>query len=274
MRYTYSVQVSEFEIINREQIGSDYFVIHGKLNPEPSTQPFPGQFCQIKCDNIDHSQILWRPYSWLTIENGIYCMLVQRVGQGSRAFCERPLGSKQPIITHLGNHFDTNYAESERQYNVVLIAGGVGLAPMIMLSRYLKSHYTNVKYTFIFGGRNKEAVFPNWIKQLESEVIFCTEDGSVGRKGFVTHELEAQMLNQNFDALYTCGPNAMMAAIAKLVNNQIPFCQASMEARMACAIGVCYGCAIPYEIPTNMKTVCKEGPVFDLKKICWDLIID
>ncbi len=274
MRYTYSVQITEFEIIKREQLGSDYFMIYGKLNPEPTIQPLPGQFCQIKCDSTDQSQILWRPFSWLTIENGIYSMLVQRVGKGSSAICDRPIGSKQPIITHLGKCFDTNFTDSNQQYNVALVAGGVGLAPMIMLSRYLKQNYSNVKYSFIFGGRNCEAVFPKWISQLESDVIFCTEDGSVGRKGFVTHELEAQMQTQKFDALYTCGPIAMMAAIAKLVENQISFCQASMEARMACAIGVCYGCAIPYESPTNMKTVCKEGPVFDLNKICWDLIID
>ena len=199
-------------------------------------------------------------------------MLVQRVGAGSKAICNQPFGSKQPIITHLGRPFEFPFKDQSKEYKVALVAGGVGLAPMLMVSNYIRKNYPNVGYSFIFGGRDRPAVFPDWLNKYESNVAYCTEDGSFGRQGFVTLELAAQLEHTEFDAVYTCGPNAMMSAVSRLVHGKVEFAQASLEARMACGIGVCYGCAIPYTNSTNMKTVCKDGPVFNLFDVCWDLV--
>ena len=119
-------------------------------------------------------------------------------------------------------------------------------------------------WTFLLGGRSKADLLERELFEKFGRVCVTTEDGSLGEQGFVTNH---SVLNERFDHIYTCGPTPMMKAVARYANDKGISCEASLENLMACGLGACL-CCVEKTTEGNL-CVCKEGPVFDVKRLLW-----
>ena len=222
----------------------------------------PGQFLQLllpSCKGAD----LRRPYSIHDFDSktGTVSLLVQLVGKGSRAVAELKAGDVVNALMPLGNGFDL-----EKPFNnALLVAGGVGMAPMYMLGRELKAQGRN--FTFLFGARGeKQLLRLDVFRQLASTAV-STQDGSIGEMGLVTEN--SILKTAGFDSIFCCGPTPMMKAVAQYASqNNLP-CQVSLEHHMACGMGACLCCV--EDTVEGHVCVCKEGPVFDIRKLKWQI---
>lgn len=138
------------------------------------------------------------------------------------------------------------------------------MAPFILLGRKLKQQ--GVDITFLLGARTKEEVLLTEEFEKLGKVLVTTEDGTMGETGLVTqHSVFTGDLT--FNKIYTCGPNPMMKAVARLAEEKGVPCEASLENMMACGFGACL-CCVTETIHGN-KRVCTEGPVFNTKELVW-----
>ncbi|MBN1169702.1 dihydroorotate dehydrogenase electron transfer subunit [Candidatus Micrarchaeota archaeon] len=136
---------------------------------------------------------------------------------------------------------------------ILCIGGGYGVVPMYFLAR--KAKEAGVNAIAVIGAKSENDIV--WEKQLFvvcERVHITTDDGSKGKKGTVM--IEVNELVEDVDAVYACGPEKMMAAVAKLCREKKKFCEVSIERIMKCGVGICGSCAI------NGKLCCMDGPVF------------
>lgn len=218
----------------------------------------PGQFVQVKTP--DNATFLRRPISICNVDfssNQLW-ILVRDAGNGSRAIMNSPVNSKLNIILPLGNGF----AVDKSGTSPILIGGGVGVAPLLMLGAELKER--GIQPTFLIGARNKEAILLEKELSAYGPVFVSTDDGSYGSIGLVTQN---PVLDNNFSSIYCCGPLPMMKAVAKIASAKSLFCEVSLENVMGCGIGACL-CCVEKTTEGNL-CVCKEGPVFNINKLLW-----
>jgi len=146
---------------------------------------------------------------------------------------------------------------------VLLIGGGVGVAPLLMLGSQLKEK--NIPVTFLLGARSAADLLEIDLFSQYGEVYTTTEDGSAGEKGYVTQH---SILNTTvFDRIYTCGPKLMMQAVADYAKKHGIDCEVSLENTMACGIGACLCCV--EDTREGHVCVCKDGPVFNTNVLKW-----
>ncbi len=204
-----------------------------------------------------------RPFSIFRAKKAIE-ILYDVVGQGTKILSKKSKGSFVDCIGPLGASFCMPPKGIKK---VVMIAGGVGVAPFLALSDSLK----NKKYEMIllYGGRNKDYVFNlKEFKKNGCRVYISTDDGSVGMKGRVSNLFPKVKGKSDETFIYTCGPKLMMKAVQSFAEKQNILGQASLEEVMACGIGTCLGCAT--KTKSGYKTVCKDGPVFNIEEIVFD----
>jgi len=146
----------------------------------------------------------------------------------------------------------------------LIIGGGSGIAPFILLGKELQKRNNSI--SFLLGARSKKDIFLVDEFKKYGKVYITTEDGSLGEKGLVTqHSLFKNP--KVFSQIYTCGPDPMMKAVASIAQkNQIP-CEASLENTMACGFGACLCCVVA--TTEGNRCVCTEGPVFNVKDLRW-----
>jgi dihydroorotate dehydrogenase electron transfer subunit len=220
----------------------------------------PGQFAQIRIDGSP-TTYLRRPISinFVDVERNEIWILVQMVGDGTRTLAKAQVGSKINMILPLGNSFGMP-AQNER---VLLIGGGVGIAPMLMLGKKLQEN--NIPVTFLLGARSTADLLELDHFAKYGKVYTTTEDGSQGEKGYVTQH---SLLDTDvFDRIYTCGPKPMMLAVAKYAKEHEIECEVSLENTMACGIGACLCCV--EDTREGHVCVCKDGPVFNTNVLKW-----
>lgn len=220
----------------------------------------PGNFAEIKVPDAP-DVFLRRPISILDVDHNAKTIsfYIKAIGKGTQKLGTLAVGSIINIVYPLGNSFSIR-----RKKRILIVGGGSGIAPFIMLASRLKKENTEV--TFLLGARSKGDVFLTDEFNKYGDVLVTTEDGSLGEKGLVTqHSIFSDSFN--FDHIYTCGPDPMMKAIAKIANEKDISCEASLENMMACGIGVCLCCVTP-TIHGN-QCVCTEGPVFNTKDLQW-----
>ena len=123
------------------------------------------------------------------------------------------------------------------------------------------------KQTFLLGARSKNDLLQ--LEQFEAlgDVYTTTEDGSMGEKGYVT--MHSVLKAQKFDMIYNCGPKPMMMAVAKYAKAEGIECEVSLENTMSCGVGACLCCV--EKTDEGHVCVCKEGPVFNIKKLLWQI---
>ena len=243
---------------------SDRHVLMKLTHDELLPEMLPGQFVEVRIDQTP-SVFLRRPISICFVDrtaNELW-LLVATIGDGTRW-----LGSLQPgdtvnCVLPLGNGFEKPSGKTAGS-KLLLIGGGVGVAPLLYMGAMLKDQDREV--TFLLGGRSaKDVLLLDEFKKY-GRVCVTTEDGTLGEKGFVTNH---SVLSDDFDKIYTCGPTPMMKAVARYANEKGIDCEASLENMMACGLGACL-CCVEKTTEGNL-CVCKEGPVFNIKRLLWQI---
>lgn len=222
----------------------------------------PGQFVQISIDD-SKTTFLRRPISinYVDRNNNSMWLLVRKAGEGTSHLTTMPIGSVINIILPLGNSFSIPENQSDR---ILLIGGGVGVAPMLYWGSYLKEHGYNPE--FLLGARSAKDILELEYFQNIGTVHISTEDGSLGEKGLVTSH---SILKDRISMIYCCGPAPMMKAVAKVANTIGAGCEVSLENMMACGLGACL-CCVENTVKGNV-CVCTEGPVFNINQLTWQI---
>lgn len=253
--------ISDFVIESIEQLHANYGLL--KLKPIAGKLPeiLPGQFCQVEVKNSKNTY-LRRPISvnYVDYEKNLLWLLVRRAGNGTNALVDMRQGEVVNIVYPMGNGFTIPSDKSKR---LLLIGGGVGVAPLLYFGEILKQ--AGMEVNFLLGARSKNDLLELEDFQMRGNVYLSTEDGSEGEKGFVTTH---SVLKEKWDMISCCGPMPMMKAVAKYaVENGID-CEVSLENVMACGVGACLCCVEDTHDHGNV-CVCKEGPVFNIKRLKW-----
>ena len=243
----------------------------------------PGQFLMLRCADAASPQdgsaggsslvgdpLLPRAMSYHRIRQGDrgaeFAILYDVVGRGTAWLAQRQAGDEVFAWGPLGR----GYSMRNLGQNLLLIGGGIGIAPLLWLADEAVEQAKSV--VLIDGARDARGVFPAELVPPEVEVAVTTQDGSVGRKGLVT-----DVFPDYFgwaDQVFTCGPNPMFAALAELLTShegsqrtrRRKSVQALLESPMGCGTGICYGCAV-FDRRGDPRLVCKEGPRFELREM-------
>ena len=245
------------KIIRQECIGTDIYSMWLDAG-EIGKNAVPGQFVSLYSRN--GSKLLPRPISLCEInkEEG-KLRLVYRVtgkGTGTEEFSRLHAGVPVETLGPLGNGFPLDRMEEGKK--AFLIGGGIGIPPMLELSRELKG-----EKQIILGYRDE--LFLNEELAKNGTVYLATEDGSAGTKGNVLDAICAEGLSA--DVIYACGPTPMLRALKAYAEEKGIECWLSLEERMACGVGACLGCVckskeVDSHSHVHNKRVCKDGPVF------------
>ena len=227
---------------------------------QPLPEMLPGQFVEVRVDGSP-ATFLRRPISIHFVDkarNELWLM-VAMIGDGTRQMGRLQAGDTLNCVLPLGNAFTMPAAKDEK---VLLVGGGVGVAPMLYLGSAL--HAQGIQPTFLLGGRTAQDLLELDLFNRYGRVCVTTEDGSLGEKGFVTNH---SVLNEHFDRICTCGPTPMMKAVAHYAKKHDITCEVSLENLMACGLGACL-CCVEKTTEGNL-CVCKEGPVFNIHRLLW-----
>ncbi len=233
------------------QINASYFELWF-ASREMVQQLAPGQFFEIMRPESDRLRI---PISCYDVEGDEIGLMIKIIGDGTLDLSTLCEGDMLDVMGPLGNRFT-----KPQEAKILLVSGGIGYPPMYSLKKALTAG-NEIKW--LHGGRCKDDAFP-------CDAIY-TDDGSAGQKGFVTIGVEDELAGGGYDWLYCCGPEPLLKRCAELAKQYGVRCELSLEAYMACGIGVCYGCAVAIREGDEVvyKTVCKDGPVFDSEVVVW-----
>jgi dihydroorotate dehydrogenase electron transfer subunit len=254
--------------------------------PEICMTARPGQFVNIKLTEMK-DPLLRRPFSIHRVSRERMEILFRVAGQGTRFLTTISENASLDLLGPLGRGFIMT-----DQSTVVLIAGGVGIAPLFWLAEVLVRN--GKRAIVLMGAENKRLVFyERECRRLDAEVLVSTDDGSHGFRGSVT-ELLVSLLDEGKIPLetgyYACGPNPMLRTLASIAGSRRLSCQISIEEKMACGIGACLSCVCKVkpdvviarrglegshiqtspDLPYGYALACADGPVFDIDEIAWD----
>ena len=256
------------KVIYNKRVKQDYFHCILKA-PQITRQALPGQFITIKFNDNEHA-FLRRPFSIHKITGSNLAILYQVIGPATKIFSRIKAGEHLDIIGPLGNGFSpvlrTPYS--------VLVAGGMGVAPLIFLAEKLvrsqSRKVTKSQALVLVGAKTRNQILcEKEFKRLGFDVKIATDDGSRGFKGKVTALLE-DLLRTRYTVhgtIYACGPRPMLKEISRIALYNNISAQISLEEHMACGIGACLGCVV--KTKDGFRRVCKDGPVFEAKEIIW-----
>ena len=219
----------------------------------------PGQFIHIRTqDGLE--PFFRRPFSIYRAKEYIE-ILYEVVGPGTGLLASKQKGDNIDVLGPVGTPFSLPPKGTK---NVVMIAGGIGVAPFLFLSDVLKKQ--KCALTLLYGGRTGGHVYNmREFKDDGCKVYTATDDGSVGVKGHVSKLFSKIDPDPKTTFIYTCGPNLMMASVQAFARKHKLQGEAACEEVMACALGACLGCSI--QTTKGFKTVCCDGPAFNLQEI-------
>ena len=253
--------VLDLKVVSVERIHEHYVLL--KLTYiQPLPEMLPGQFVEVRVDGTSHT-FLRRPISinYVDRDRNELWLLVATVGDGTRRMAEMQPGELLNCVLPLGNGF-TPAKSGEK---ILLVGGGVGVAPLLYMGAEMQK--AGIEPTFLLGARSAKDLLMLPLFKRYGRVFMTTEDGSEGEKGFVTNHSLLQQ--EHFDRISTCGPTPMMKAVARYARQAGIDCEVSLENLMACGVGACL-CCVEKTTEGNL-CVCKEGPVFNVNRLLWQL---
>jgi len=265
-------------VVDHHEVVKNHFLMTLKV-PIDFQTAVPGQFVMIRVKGRDEP-FLHRPFSinFLTSHGTetLIGILYKVIGKGTTIFSRLKKDEELYVMGPLGSGFTV---PSDRK-KVALVAGGMGIAPLSFLAEYLKRQTSfseqGIEEVVCYLGASTSQLLLDR-ERLEntcSKLMISTDDGSDGYHGTVT-ELFQNHVDAYADSdsiVFCCGPDPMMAGIADIVKKYFIPCQVSMEERMACGVGACLGCVVRAKSHGDQQhymTVCKDGPVFDIRDIIW-----
>ncbi|MBI4721878.1 MAG: tetratricopeptide repeat protein [Candidatus Stahlbacteria bacterium] len=238
----------KMKVIKNEKIAPDVVSLTIK-DERIATLSKPGQFVNIRVSN-SYFPLLRRPISVHSTENDTFKILFKIIGEGTKILSSYKEGDEIDVIGPLGNF----YAYTEYD-NILIIAGGIGVAPLYFLATRAKELGSTI--TTLIGAKTKNEVLCETEFAKVGKVLVTTEDGSYSIKGKVTGLLNPISLPE---IIFACGPEGMLKAVKMYAHSHFIPCQVSLERHLACGMGVCLGCAVARS--KGYKYVCKDGPVF------------
>ena len=289
---------SLFRIVSQREVAPRSFLL--QLEGDTSAIAGSGQFVQVALPG----RYLRRPISVCNVtvpqasgQAGRLTLLYKIMGAGTDQMAAMQPGDTLELLTGLGNGFDTSACREK----ALLVGGGMGVAPLYLLAQELLAQGKQVQVILGFN-QASEICLEEEFRALGVEVLISTADGSRGVKGFVTDAiktLEGQgaagrsplnatsasfstvdsasasvegsttvgalaSTDGSYDYFYTCGPMVMMKAVCALCPTDG---QASLEERMGCGFGICYGCTVATQ--DGPRRVCADGPVFTKTHLGW-----
>ena len=256
-------------------LSADYNLV-ALAAPAIAAAAAPGQFVMLKA-NAGFDPLLRRPFSIFEIlrDGGgtpsALTILSKRIGPSTNLLYDARAGQRIECLGPLGRPFTIVDAPVEGW----MIAGGVVLAPFATLAESLRAR--RVKTTLFYGARRAAELFHlDFFRALGVELVLTTEDGSAGETGRVVAPLDRKLAARDRQApvmLYACGPEAMLAATARIAARHQRPCQASVERVMGCGLGGCYSCVVPMRGEDGGRhhvRSCIAGPVLAADQIIWD----
>ncbi|HLS22852.1 MAG TPA: dihydroorotate dehydrogenase electron transfer subunit [Pseudogracilibacillus sp.] len=215
----------------------------------------PGQFVHICIDGFT----LRRPISIAHIDEATntFTILFKVIGDGTGKLASYQAGQSLDLLGPNGSGFPLK--DINKESSILLLGGGIGVPPIYFLAK--KLNQLQIPFQAILGFQTKDYVFyEDEFKKLGATTI-VTDDGTYGKKGFVTDYVEKQSL----DRYYACGPLPMLRSVKRTLSEIEGYL--SFEERMACGIGACYACVIPTKGATSYKKICQDGPVLAAKEV-------
>lgn len=240
-----------FTIKENRRIASDTYRMELSCGFMPETRA--GQFVDIALDGF----YLRRPIAVCDLSDDGMTICYKAVGKGTEYMSTLRPGMTLDLLTGLGNGFNVAACRDA----ALLIGGGLGAAPLHLLCRELKAAGKKVSVVLGFN-KAEEIILIEEYRKMGVEPGIATLDGSAGTKGFVG-DVIARM-SPEYDRFYCCGPLPMMKAVCESLPTGG---EASLEERMGCGAGFCYGCTRMTR--GGAKRICKDGPVFDKEEIIW-----
>jgi dihydroorotate dehydrogenase electron transfer subunit len=274
-------------IVSNERIARDTYRLR-IADPELARRIRPGQFVMVRTGAEGASDpLLGRPFALydvcLDASGGpdAFDVVYLVIGRGTASLARRTAGERVAVWGPLGNGFGPPPGPGA----VVFVAGGIGQTPFLALGRdWLgKAGYGGDRpggrvavesATLLYGVRTAELLAGvDDFREAGIGVEVATDDGSAGRRGFVT-ELLAERLGRGERParVVACGPPPMLAAVARLAEAHGVACDVSLENHMACGFGACFSCVAPIlqaDGRPDLRRVCVEGPVFPADRVDW-----
>ena len=225
----------------------------------------PGQFISVYPKN--QATLLPRPISICEVnkERTMLRIVYRVAGQGTGEFSKYHTGESITILGTLGNGFPLEAADGKR---VFLMGGGIGIPPMLQLSKELSKRGKTEIISAILGYRNELFLYEDF--KPYAQVFAATEDGSWGSKGTVMDAIKENDLAG--DIIFACGPMPMLRAIKQFAEANQMEAFISLEERMACGVGACLGCVcttkeVDHHSHVKNARICTDGPVYDAKEV-------
>lgn len=244
-------------VISQEYLGDDIYSLW--LQTEKiAAEAVPGQFISLYCK--EGTRLLPRPISLCEIkgEEGKLHLVYRKAGKGTEEFSKLTAGDTIDILGPLGNGFPL-----VNEGHALIIGGGIGVPPLLELTRQLPG-----KKTLVMGYRSRTYLEEEL--KAEAPMVIATEDGSKGTKGNVIDAIREN--NLEADTIFACGPLPMLRALKAYAEEHQMQLWVSMEERMACGIGACLACVcqskeVDEHSKVHNKRICAEGPVFDAREV-------
>lgn len=219
----------------------------------------PGQFISIYSN--DSSRLLPRPISICEVDREFRSIRVvyRVVGAGTEEFSHLKAGQRVSVMGPLGNGYTL-----KQEGRALLVAGGIGIPPMLELAKNL-----DCEKDIVLGYKDSQTFLASELEDY-GNVYIATEDGSVGTKGNVMDAIRQHGLTA--DKIYSCGPTPMLRAVKDFSVEKSIECEISLEEKMACGIGACLACVckskdVDAHTHVNNKRICKDGPVFNALEV-------
>jgi len=240
-----------FKILSNREIAAR--TMRMVLEGDTSALQRGGQFVDVALEG----RFLRRPLAVEYWDASSMSLIYKIVGAGTEQMARMVAGQTLDILSGLGNGFDADACKS----SALIVCGGLGASPTYSLASELRARGCQVTVVLGFNTAS-EIILAEEYKSLGAEVHVVTMDGSAGAKGLVTDVFGA--LEGTYDHFYTCGPKVMMKAVCEALD--IPG-EASLEERMGCGCGICYGCTC--HTSKGPRRICADGPVFKKEEIIW-----
>jgi len=305
------------EVIANRTICDEHYLIELGLEDFPASEP--GQFVQLQCgqvgDELSGREVEWsadrppvfkgpelvsgvpmlrRPFSLAGRREGedgrtVVEIIYRVIGSGTRSLAKVERGERVSVLGPLGNAFRI---DADRDV-AVMVAGGVGIPPMIYLAEALGAAsrrgtaFCGVQSANLLPLTLKEGVEAGVVPAPSActmefagsgiDTVIATDDGTLGFHGFIS-EAFAEWVEQHADlwermVVYCCGPEELMRTVGELCTTRDIPCQLALERHMACGMGTCQSCIVKVRDATSQgwsyKLCCTDGPIFEVSQVIW-----
>jgi ferredoxin--NADP+ reductase len=253
-----------FKIVKREEMASGTVVLNEIEAPRIAAKARPGQFLILKAN--ENGERIPLTMAETDPEKGTVTVIYMVVGKSTELFRRLQVGDAyQDVIGPLGQP-----THIEPGKNVVCVGGGTGVAVLHPIARGMKN--AGCRVTSIIGARNRDLlILEDKMRLASTDLHICTDDGSYGRKGFVTEVLKEQLTLGGVDQVVAIGPVPMMKFVSLLTKDFGVPTMVSLNPIMIDGTGMCGGCRVT--VGGETKFGCVDGPEFDGHKVDFDELI-